>query len=80
MDGSSWPAATVAVNLHSGSSINCPKLAAAQVGDHLDYYCYTKNYSSGYTWTYLRDNRTGAKGWARDDNLPGDGSFVWCGF
>lgn len=70
--------ATTAANIRSGSSTSCAALGAAQTGDTLNYYCYTV--AGNYTWTYLRDNRTGVKGWVRDDLLSGDGSLVSCGF
>ncbi|MFC7615459.1 hypothetical protein ACFQV2_20125 [Actinokineospora soli] len=42
--------------------------------------------NDGYTWTYLRNLRTGVRGWVRDDlldlNADGQtrGSLSYCGF
>jgi len=79
-DGSSWPTATVNVNIRTGSSTSCTSVGILAAGQRADYYCYTVNTSSGATWTYLRDVATGVQGWVRDDNLPRDGSTVYCGF
>lgn len=80
MDHSSYTTANVNVNIRTGSDINCTSVGILAAGTRADYYCYTLNPSSGHTWTYLRDVATGKKGWVRDDNLPDDGSFVYCGF
>ncbi len=46
-----------------------------QPGDDADYYCWTKG--PRFTWTFLRNLRTGVRGWVRDDLLrksgPGSG-------
>jgi hypothetical protein len=49
-----------------------------QTSDNADYYCFTSA-SDGYTWTYLRNIRTGVKG-VQDNLLKDYGSFVCCGF
>ncbi|ADJ45453.1 hypothetical protein AMES_3629 [Amycolatopsis mediterranei S699] len=70
--------ATTAANIRNGSSTSCPAVGAAQPGDVLDYYCYTS--AGSYTWTFVRDTRTGTIGWIRDDLLSGNGSYYYCGF
>ncbi len=78
LDGSAYRTATTAANIRTGSNVNCTSIGETQSGDRLDYYCWTAN--SSFSWTYLRDVRTGKKGWVRDDLLPNAGSNVFCGF
>lgn len=79
IDHSSYVAATSsAANIRTGSSTGCTSIGSLLAGQHIDYYCYTT--TSTYTWSYLRDVDTGKVGWVRDDLLPGDGSYVYCGF
>jgi hypothetical protein len=77
-DSGSWLAtARSAANERSGSSTSCTIKGVAQTSDRLDYHCYTDG-NDGYTWTYLRNDRTGVAGWVRDDLLKDNGSFVYC--
>ncbi|MEU4747003.1 SH3 domain-containing protein [Actinosynnema sp. NPDC023658] len=77
-DDSSWLAtAETAARQRSGSSTSCTALGTAQTSDRLDYHCYTVG-NDGYTWTYLRNDRTGVAGWVRDDLLEDHGSGVPC--
>jgi hypothetical protein len=81
IDHSAYPTSTAsALNIRTGSSTGCTSIGSLLQGQKADYYCYTVNSSSGYTWTYLRDVATGKVGWVRDDSLPNDGSLVYCGF
>jgi hypothetical protein len=81
IDHSSYVTATASgANIRTGSSTGCTSLGLLLQGQRADYYCYTVNSTSGYTWTYLRDVATGKVGWVRDDSLPGNGSYVYCGF
>ncbi|GAA4416383.1 SH3 domain-containing protein [Actinokineospora soli] len=74
-----------AANQRSGSSTSCSAPGALQPTDDALYYCYTVG-NDGYTWTYLRNLRTGVRGWVRDDlldlNADGQtrGSLSYCGF
>jgi uncharacterized protein YraI len=79
-DGTSHPTATVTANIRTGSSTSCTAVGSLLRGHRANYYCYTVNFDSTYTWTYLRDVDTGKTGWVRDDLLPGGGSVVYCGF
>ncbi len=65
--------------IRSGSSTGCTPLGVSYSSQRLNYYCYTVG-NDGYTWTYLRNESTGIKGWSRDTNLPNNGSLVYCGF
>lgn len=65
--------------LRSGSSTGCTALGVSYSSHRLNYYCWTRG-NDGYTWTYLRNDSTGIKGWSRDDNLPNGGSYARCGF
>jgi hypothetical protein len=67
-----------AANQRSGSSTSCVAVGALQPTDDALYYCYTA--ASDGTWTYLKNVRTGVRGWVRDDLLRDNGSFDWCGF
>ncbi|MFD7440831.1 SH3 domain-containing protein [Streptomyces sp. NPDC059909] len=81
-DSSSWPRQTagVSANMRSGSSTSCAVKGWADNQDTLDYHCYTVA-SDGSTWTYLRnESDDGTEGWVKDTLLPGNGSYVWCGF
>jgi hypothetical protein len=84
IDHSAYVTANVNTQIHTGSDINCTAIGLLSAGQRADYYCYTVNQSSGYTWTYLRDVATGKKGWVRDDTLPlvngTHGSYAYCGF
>lgn len=72
-------------NQRSGSSTSCPAPGALQPTDDALYFCYTAGHD-GYTWTYLRNQRTTVRGWVRDDlldlNVDGfsRGSIKYCGF
>lgn len=79
IDGGSWNATGGGANIRSGSSTSCAKRGEADSGHRLDYHCYTVG-NDGYTWTFLRDNNTGIKGWVRDDLLSDNGSYKYCGF
>jgi hypothetical protein len=68
-----------AANQRSGSSTSCARLGVLQPTDDATYFCYTFG-TDGYTWTYLRNERTGVRGWVRDDLLDGYGSHYKCGF
>ena len=63
----------------TGSSTACAGRGALQLGDDAVYYCYTVG-DDGWTWTFLRNLRTGVEGWTRDDLLRGNGSWRHCGF
>jgi hypothetical protein len=79
-DSGAWAAkARSAANQRSGSSTSCAALGVLQTSDRADYHCYTWG-SGGYSWTYLRNDRTNVAGWVRDDLLKDGGSFVYCGF
>jgi hypothetical protein len=81
LDSSGWPRQTpgVSANMRSGSSTGCGNTGWADNQDILDYHCYTRN-ASGSTWTYLRNDTDGTYGWVSDSLLPGNGSYVYCGF
>jgi hypothetical protein len=72
-------------NQRSGSSTSCDAPGALQPTDDALYFCYTRG-NDGATWTYLRNQRTGVRGWVRDDllDLNADGvsrgSNSWCQF
>jgi len=72
-----------AANQRSGtiaaSSTNCVILGVLQPTDDALYFCWTAG-NDGFTWTYLRNQRTGVRGWVRDNLLDGNGSDDWCGF
>jgi hypothetical protein len=72
-----------AVNQRSGtvaiSSTNCPVVGVLQANDDAQYYCWTSG-DDGFTWTYLRNLRTGVAGWSRDNLLDYNGSSISCGF
>jgi hypothetical protein len=81
-DGSSWEAtAEEPANMRSGPSTDCAINGVLQTSDRADYHCF-KVIEIGNdeyeTWTYLRDDRTGAYGWVRDDLLEDYGSSVLC--
>jgi hypothetical protein len=77
--------ASGAANQRSGSSTGCGIPGVLQPTDDALYFCYTMG-NDGYTWTYLRNQRTGVRGWVRDDLLDlnedgrNRGSIWWCGF
>ncbi|HEU5470933.1 MAG TPA: SH3 domain-containing protein [Actinophytocola sp.] len=77
--------ASGAANQRSGSSTGCGAPGALQPTDDALYFCWTSG-NDGFTWTYLRNQRTGVRGWVRDDlldvNVDGftRGSIRWCGF
>ncbi|MFE7508976.1 hypothetical protein [Promicromonospora sp. NPDC057488] len=76
-DSSSWAAtAKEPANMRSGPSTACAKLGVLQTRDKADYHCYKPG--KGGTWTYLRDDRTGAKGWVKDSLLEDRGSAIRC--
>jgi len=72
-----------AANQRSGtvavSSTNCTIVGVLQPTDDALYYCYTWG-NDGYSWTYLRNQRTGVRGWVRDNLLDSNGSVAHCGF
>ncbi|MGB3444300.1 MAG: SH3 domain-containing protein [Actinophytocola sp.] len=68
-----------AANQRSGTSTNCTILGVLQPTDDALYFCWTEG-NDGYTWTYLRNQRTGVRGWVRDNLLDGYGSDDYCGF
>lgn len=78
--------ASGAANQRSGSSTGCPAPGALQPTDDALYFCYTWDNNLTYSWTYLRNQRTGVRGWVRDDlldlNVDGfsRGSIKNCGF
>jgi hypothetical protein len=78
LDHSAYVSPLTNVDIHTGSDVNCTSIGLLTTAQNADFYCYTINYSSGHTWTYLRDVATGKKGWVRDDFLPHDGSLVSC--
>jgi hypothetical protein len=65
-----------AANQRSGSSTSCVALGVLQPTDDALYYCYTG--ASDGTWTYLKNLRTGVRGWVRDDLLRDNGSYDPC--
>ncbi|MEV0678759.1 SH3 domain-containing protein [Actinosynnema sp. NPDC050436] len=71
--------ANAGARIRTGSSTSCTALGSSQPSDRLDYYCYTRENGTNATWTYLRNGRTGVRGWTRDDQLPGGGSNYFCG-
>lgn len=79
LDSSSWPRGADSARQRSGSSTSCTIHGIAYSSHRLDYHCYTVA-NDGYTWTYVRNDTTGVRGWSRDDLLPNYGSFVYCGF
>jgi hypothetical protein len=77
-----------AVNQRNGtranSSTDCVILGQLQPTDDALYYCYTVG-NDGFLWTYLRNQRTGVRGWSRDNLLDFNangtqGSVRYCGF
>lgn len=76
-DGGSWNATGGGANIRSGSSTSCADRGDADSGHRLDYHCYTVG-NDGFTWTFLRDDNTGIRGWVRDNLLADNGSFVHC--
>ncbi|GAA1370674.1 SH3 domain-containing protein [Streptomyces beijiangensis] len=77
-DGSAWHKTANGANERSGSSTGCGSNGIAYSSHTLDYHCYTYVSSTGYTWTYVRNDTTGTAGWIRDDLLSDGGSFVAC--
>ena len=80
-DGSSWGAtAEEPANMRSGPSTDCAINGVLQTSDRADYHCFkwVWNEDDLESWTYLRDDRTGAYGWVRDDLLEDNGSTVEC--
>lgn len=76
-DGSSWKAtAEEPANMRSGPSTACAINGVLQTSDKADYHCF-KSGENG-TWTYLRDDRTGAYGWVKDTLLDDYGSSIPC--
>jgi hypothetical protein len=71
--------ASGAANQRSGSSTSCVILGVLQPTDDATYFCFTHGRDS-FTWTYLRNQRTGVRGWVRDDLLDDYGSHYYCGF
>ncbi len=80
--------ASGAVNQRNGtravSSTDCVIVGVLQPTDDALYFCFTVG-NDGFTWTYLRNQRTGVRGWSRDDLLDLNpdgtrGSIRFCGF
>jgi hypothetical protein len=80
--------ASGAVNQRSGtiaaSSTNCVIVGVLQPTDDARYFCFTLG-NDGFTWTYLQNQRTGVRGWSRDNLLDLNpdgtrGSIRYCGF
>lgn len=70
-----------AVNQRSGSSTGCGAVGVLQPTDDAIYLCWTLG-NDGFTWTYLKNIRTGVFGWARDNLLKENGAAgsAGCGF
>jgi hypothetical protein len=68
-----------AAKQRSGSSTSCAAPGVLQPTDDAEYFCWTIG-SDSHTWSYLRNIRTGVRGWVRDDLLDGNGSNRFCGF
>jgi hypothetical protein len=62
--------------IRSGPSYDCQRIGQGQRDEQADYHCFIEGENG--TWTYLRDDSTGAQGWAPDDELGGGGSNVHC--
>jgi hypothetical protein len=80
-DGSSWRAsAEEPANMRSGPSTDCAINGVLQTSDRADYHCWKPGEVNGQyaTFTYLRDDRTGAYGWVWDNLLDDHGSRVRC--
>ncbi|MEU1286950.1 SH3 domain-containing protein [Kitasatospora sp. NPDC005856] len=76
-DSSSWHAsAKNGVNMRSGPSTSCAVLGVSYSTQLIDYHCFVS--ASDGTWTYVRNDATGVKGWIRDDLLTDRGSGVRC--
>ncbi|WP_143466525.1 SH3 domain-containing protein [Lentzea kentuckyensis] len=69
--------ASSGARIRTGSSTSCTSVGSSEPSDRLDYYCWTLG-NDNATWTYLRNVRTGKRGWTRDDLLPGGGSNYHC--
>jgi hypothetical protein len=68
----------------SASPTNCTIVGQLQPTDDARYFCFTLA-NDGFTWTYLQNQRTGVRGWSRDDLLDVNpdgtqGSVFYCGF
>lgn len=67
------------------SSTDCVIVGQLQPTDDARYFCWTLG-NDGFTWTYLQNERTGVRGWSRDNLLDlnpdgfSRGSIVGCGF
>jgi hypothetical protein len=77
LDGSAIRSAIAPANVYRGSSVGCGVNGSMQLGDKLDYYCFTVG-NDGETWTYLSVYERGFAGWVLDVYLPGSGSLVHC--
>lgn len=66
-------------NQRSGSSTGCPAVGVLQPTDDARYFCWTLG-NDGFTWTYAQNQRTGVRGWTRDNLLRNNGSNQNCGF
>ena len=75
-------AITGAARQRSGSSTGCTAPGAIQPSDDVIYFCWTWQSDFQFSWTYLRNLRTGVRGWVRDDLLRFGGALNedWCGF
>lgn len=58
------------------SNTLCIATGVATPNHVLDYHCYASG--TGGTWTYVRNDSTGVKGWIRDEYLKDGGSGVPC--
>jgi hypothetical protein len=72
--------AWAAANQRSGGSTSCAIYGVLQPTDNADYHCFSWASDYVHTWTYLRNLRTGVRGWVRDDLLKDNGSHIYCGF
>src|ERR1044071_8111489 len=52
---------------------SCSSPGVLQPTDDALYFCWTLG-DDGFTWTFLRNLRTGAQGWVRDNLLRNNGS------
>lgn len=76
-DSSSWGKTSKnGANMRSGPSTSCAVLGVSYSTQLIDYHCYVS--ASDGTWTYVRNDATGVKGWIRDDLLTDRGSGVHC--
>jgi hypothetical protein len=81
LDHSAYQTATGQYAVYNGSHTTCLARGDFRKGDKLDYYCFTINPQSEQSWTYLSDaSNRAVEGWVNDNNLPNNGSGIYCGF